>query len=147
MWLCSHNFMSSPSVEDFVSQMFAVQPSELPASLLTHCSDCAAFIIGISFAFCISWWRQPKPRISPTLSEDMQLHPYIQTLWFPIKRCPGRICVVFRGKKTTTHQLNYFKDSVSFCLNGAVILNHVTKLENSWKKRAKARDSQEAYLT
>lgn len=56
--------------------MLAVQPNELPASPLTQCSDCAAFIIGISFAFYIS--RHLEPHISPALSE-MQLHPYIHT--------------------------------------------------------------------
>lgn len=46
-----------------------VRPNELPVRLLTHCSDCAAFIFGTSFAFYISWWRYLKPCIFPQSSQ------------------------------------------------------------------------------
>lgn len=96
--------------------MFAVQPNELPVSLLTQWSDCAVFIIGISFAFHISWWRYLKPRISPAFL-DAATPTHSNSLWFPLK-CLGRKHVVFG--EMLMHHLNNFKHSVSINLHGAI---------------------------
>lgn len=69
--------------------MLAVQPDELPVSLLTQWSDCVVFIIGISFAFRISWWRYLKPHISPAFS-DAATPIHSNSLWF----------LLVSGKKT-----------------------------------------------
>lgn len=60
-----------------------MQPNELPVSLLTQRSDCAAFIFGISFTFLHFLVEMSEAsRISPDLSE-MQLQgapsaPYVK---------------------------------------------------------------------
>lgn len=94
--LCKRPYLHEKSVlrvkEYFISQMLAVQPDELPSRLLSQCCDCAAFIIGTSFAFYISCWRFLKHHISPASPlQDAARPGRSNSLWFPVNRDPGRM--------------------------------------------------------